>query len=208
MSTATATAAESPAPKKSSKKLIIMIAVAALVLVGGGGGAFMVMKKKAADAEADADAEGGHAPRTSSAKHDLKVVPTFVPLEPFTVNLADRQAERFAQVGVTLEVVDAKLSDQVKAFMPAIRNNILLAIADRTAAELLERDGKKLLAEKIRKEASRALGAEVEDDDAAADEDDSHAEKSADKKPKKKKKKKAAPELPVRAVHFSNFIIQ
>jgi flagellar protein FliL len=205
----TATAVEAPAPKKGSKKMIIIIAVAALVLVGGGGGAFMMMKKKAADAEAEEGAEGGHAPAKTAAKHDPKSVPTFVALDPFTVNLADRQAERFAQVGVTLEVGDAKMSDQIKAFMPAIRNNVLLAIADRTSAELLERDGKKMLAEKIRKETSRALGVEVEDDEAAAEDDDSHSDKAADKKPKKKKKKKPAPpELPVRAVHFSNFIIQ
>ena len=205
---AAAAAADTPVPKKGSKKLIILIAVAVLVLAGGGGGAFMLMKKKAADAEADADAEGGPAPAHAAAKHDPKAVPTFVPLDPFTVNLADRQAERFAQVGVTLEVTDPHMAEQIKAFMPAIRNNVLLAIADRTAAELLERDGKKMLADKIRKETSRALGVEVEDDEAAADDDDAHSDKAADKKPKKKKKKKAAPELPVRAVHFSNFIIQ
>ncbi|MCK7493223.1 MAG: flagellar basal body-associated FliL family protein [Comamonadaceae bacterium] len=27
-----------------------------------------------------------------------------MPLDPFTVNLADRDAERYAQVGITLEV--------------------------------------------------------------------------------------------------------
>ena len=30
--------------------------------------------------------------------------PAFVPLDPFTVNLADREAERYAQVGITLEL--------------------------------------------------------------------------------------------------------
>jgi flagellar protein FliL len=205
--TATPAAADAPGPKKNNKKMIILIAVAALVLGGGGGGAYMVMKKKAADAEADADGDAAHAAPKPAVKHDPKAVPTFVPLDPFTVNLADRQAERFAQVGVTLEVADAHMSDQVKAFMPAIRNNILLAIADRSAAELLERDGKTLLAEKIRKETSRALGVEIDEDDDAAEADDAHADKAKAKKTKKKKKKAAA-ELPVRAVHFSNFIVQ
>jgi flagellar FliL protein len=39
----------------------------------------------------------------------------FVPLEPFTVNLADREAERYAQIGMTLEIEDAKVGDQIKA---------------------------------------------------------------------------------------------
>jgi len=128
-------------------------------------------------------------------------VPTFAPLDPFTVNLADRETERFAQVGITLELENAAVADQIKAYMPAIRNNILLAIADRTAAELQGREGKQLLAERIRRETARALGVEVEEEDVAADE-------AADQKPVKKKKKRAQQVLPVKFVHFSNFIIQ
>ena len=133
----------------------------------------------------------------------------FVPLEPFTVNLADRDAERFAQVGITLEFNDPKMGEQVKLYMPAIRNNVLMAIADRTAAELLGREGKDKLARKVANAATRALGFEAEDDDedeeAAAAED--NAKTKADPK-KKKKKKRRPPESPVKAVHFSNFIIQ
>ena len=196
----TASAADAAAPPKGKKKLVIIIAVVALVLAGGGGAAVMMMKKKAADAELDND---GDAQSPKLAKHDPKSVPTFAPLEPFTVNLADRDADRFAQVGITLELEDAGVADQIKAYMPAIRNNILLAIADRTASELQGRDGKQVLAEKIRRETSRALGVEIEADDEAVDE-------AADKKPaKNKKKKKQVPQLlPVRSVHFSNFIIQ
>jgi flagellar protein FliL len=137
-------------------------------------------------------------------------VPAFVPLDAFTVNLADRNAERYAQVSVTLELQDAKLAEQVKNYMPAIRNNVLMAIADRTAAELLERDGKTALAEKIKKETSRALGAEVLDDEEAEGDDKAKAsDKNNDKHgDKKSKKKKAPPPLPIKAVHFSNFIVQ
>jgi flagellar protein FliL len=141
----------------------------------------------------------------AASKVDPKAVPAFVPLDPFTVNLADRDADRYAQIGITLEVDDAKTGDQIKNYMPAIRNNILMAIADRTAGELLGRDGKAQLAERLRRETARALGYEVGDDEAAADEDEE------EEKPKKKKKKSArkpAVVLPIKAVHFSNFIIQ
>lgn len=194
----TAPAAIAAAPAKGKKKLIVIIAVAALVLAGGGGAAAFMMKKKAADAEMD---EEGADPKSKVAKHDAKAVPTFAPLDPFTVNLADRDAERFAQVGITLELEDAAVADKIKAYMPAIRNNILLAIADRTAAELQGREGKQALAERIRRETVRALGVEIEEEEATVDE-------AAAAQPAKKKRKRVEQVLPVRSVQFSNFIIQ
>jgi flagellar FliL protein len=202
----TAAVAETPPPAKGKKKLIIIIAAAVLVLAVGGGGAMFLLKKKAVDP----DAEGDEPVATAHAapKHDPKAVPAFVPLEAFTVNLADRNAERFAQIGVTLEIQDAHMADQIKNYMPAIRNNILMAIADRTAAELMDREGKGKLAERIRKETCKVLGFEVDDEEDPDAEPDPHAKADkVDKKPKKKKKK-APVELPVKAVHFSNFIIQ
>lgn len=209
-----AAAAEAPPPAKGKKKLILILAVVGVLVAGGGGAAVFMMKKKAA-AEADAE-EGGaseHAAPAKAAKHDPKAVPAFVPLDPFTVNLADRDADRYAQIGVTLELEDAHVADQIKNYMPAIRNNILMAMADRTAGDLMGRDGKSKLAEKIRRETSKVLGVEVEveEDDEAAAEDDGHdkpAAKSDAKAKNKKKKKKAPAVLPIKAVHFSNFIIQ
>jgi flagellar FliL protein len=204
------TAAVADAPKGGKKKLIIIIAAAAVLLLGGGGTALVLIKKKAADAEAAAAAEeDGDAPAHKPAKaasFDPKHVPTFVPLDAFTVNLADRDAERYAQVGITLEIGDPQTADRIKAFMPAIRNNILLALSDRTAAELMGRDGKAKLAEKVKRETSKALGVEVDDEEAADGEEEAPPPKAS--KSKKKKKKRVEPELPIKAVHFSTFIIQ
>lgn len=179
-------------PTKGGKKKLILIAAAlAVLLAGGGGAAFFVMKKRAAAAAAAAE-EGGDAAgdkhEEKLAKADLKHAPTFVPLDPFTVNLADREAERYAQVGITLELSDAKAGDLLKAYMPAIRHNILLALGAKTASQLTERDGKLQLATEIRREALRPLGYDIAAKPAAAHGD--------------------ADEAPIRAVHFSNFIIQ
>ena len=202
MSTAAA-AADAGAPPKGKKKLIVIIAVALLLVLGGGGGALLMMKKKAAAAEEGDDADAEQSAPAKAAKHDPKAVPTFVPLDTFTVNLADRDAERYAQVGITLEVDDAHVGELIKQYMPAIRNNILLALADKTAAQLMERDGKTKLAEQIRREASRAMGYEVDEpDDAAAGDGDATKAKS------KRKKGRKAEALPISSVQFSNFIIQ
>jgi flagellar protein FliL len=200
----TAAAAEAPVAGKSKKKLIVIVAAVLLLAIVGGGAAFL-MKKKAADAEED---EGVGSAAPSSVKHDPKLAPVFVPLDVFVVNLADRDSERFAQVGVTLEVTDAKVGEVIKTVMPAIRNNVLMAIADRSAAELLGRDGKTMLAKKIKRETLLAMGVELEDE---ADEEaaaNAAAKAEAEKPTKKKKKKKAEVVYPVKAVHFSNFIIQ
>lgn len=200
---AAATAVDAAPPAKGKKKLIIIVAAALVVVLGGGGAALMMMKSKAA-AEADAEhgADSDKPAKKVAAKRDPKATPLFTPLDPFTVNLADRNADRYAQIAVTLEIEDPTLEPQLKTYMPAIRNNILLAIADRTANELLARDGKEKLAQRILRETSKALGYDVPDEEEA----DAEAEEEA---PKKKKKKKAAePDLPIRAVHFSNFIIQ
>jgi flagellar protein FliL len=195
MSAAVAADAVPVTPTKGGRKKLILIAtVVAVLLAGGGGAAVFMMKKRAAAAaaaaEEGADAASDEAPQ-KAAKVDLKSAPTFVPLDPFTVNLADREAERYAQVGMTLELADAKAGDLLKAYMPAIRNNILLVLAGKTAAQLMEHEGKVQLAGEVRAAALKPLGYTVKADTAAA-----------------KSKAAEADVPPIRAVHFSNFIIQ
>ena len=200
---ATATPTDKPetdaAPKKSKKKLFLILGVAVLVLgLAGGGAAFYSSKKKAA-AEAEAmeegESEGGStAPR--AAKRDPKAKTAFVALDTFTVNLADRDADRYAQVQLSLELSDEGATQLIKNFMPVIRNNILLVLSHKMAAELLEKDGKIKLSEEIKVEVARALGMEPPETDSQSG-------------AAKRKRKVPAGELsPVVGVHFSNFIIQ
>jgi flagellar FliL protein len=196
--TATAAADAVPVNKGKKKKLILIAAgLAVLLAIGAGAAVFVLKKRAAAAAAAAADGEDGEvAAEAKPVRADLKHAPTFTPLDPFTVNLADREAERYAQVGITLELNDAKAGDLLKAYMPAIRNNILLALGSKTAAQLMERDGKLRLAAEIRREALRPLGFEVELPAAGAPISRSAQHESEDGEP------------PIRAVHFSNFIIQ
>lgn len=206
MSNAAATADAAPAPK-GKKKLIIIIAAAVLLLGGGGGAAMMLLKKKPADEEGGEEAahvekaKPKAKPAAAAPKFDPKSPPAFAQLDPFTVNLADRETERYAQVAVTLELDDAKTADMVKTYMPAIRNNILMVLAHKTSAQILGAEGKTKLAGEIQRATSRALGVQV-------DEPDDEDEEDADAPKKKKKKKRVDVALPVLAVHFSNFIVQ
>jgi flagellar FliL protein len=199
---ATATPTDKPEtaaePKKSKKKLFLIIGVVAVLVIGlaGGGAVFYMKKKAAAEAEAlaEAEADGTAAPKVQ--KRDRKAKSAFVALDTFTVNLADRDADRYAQVQLSLELNDEGATQLIKNFMPVIRNNILLVLSHKMAAELLEKDGKIKLSEEIKVEVARALGME-------APETDSQSGAT------KRKRKVPEGELsPVVGVHFSNFIIQ
>lgn len=197
------------APKKGKKKLIIIVAIVLLLVVVGGAAALFLLKKKApAEGEGDdAAAETSHV----GAKPDLKHPPTFLPLDPFVVNLIDKDADRYAQVGLTFEVSDAHFADEMKAFMPAIRNGILMILSHKSSKDLLDRSGKEELAGEILRDASRTMGIEVEEPEDSAPKADADGDKpAADAPPKKKKKKHAAPAEPnpIKHVHFSNFIVQ
>ena len=187
--------AEAAKPPKSKKMLIIIVA-AVLLLGGGGAAAFFILKSKSADT---AEAAPVHAHPAAP--------PTFLPLEAMVVNLADPGGDRFAQIGITLEISDAHVADQVKAFMPSIRNGILLAISQRTTTELLQVEGKQKLAKDILREVSKPLGYEVEDEDAPAEEDEA-ATAAAKKKAKAAKPAKKHEENPIKNVLFSSFIVQ
>lgn len=178
---------------KINKKLLLLGAAALLLLASAGGATLLWLDRAGAEGAqaeaADGDAEeAGNADDTAgaaepeqrdAARRERTGPPSFIPLDPFTVNLADREADRYAQVGITLELETAKDAEAVKQYMPAIRNNILMVLAHKTSAELLGREGKLKLADEVLREALRAL----EHDDSGG-------------------------LAPVRAVQFSNFIVQ
>lgn len=182
-----------PAKKGGKKKLIVIVA-ATVLLAGAGAGGFLVWKARQAAAQAAAEAaaegegedgEAGAAAEPAAKKKEAKGPPAFLPLDAFVVNLADRDTERYAQIGITLELEDPKAADQIKAYMPAIRNGILMVLAHKTSAELLTRAGKEKLAAEVMQAAMQPLGGAPAGD-----------------------KKDESEEPPVRHVHFSSFIIQ
>ena len=153
-----------PAAKGGKKKLIVIGAVVLLVLLLAGAGAVWWLKHRAHAAElaaeaAAADEEGGKP--QAAAKIDAAHPPIFLPLDPFVVNLADRDADRFVQIGITLELENAAFAEQIKGYMPAVRNAILMIIASKSSRDLLDRAGKEQLADEIMREAVRPMGIEI-----------------------------------------------
>ncbi len=177
------------APAKSKKMLIIIVAAVLVLALGAGGGWFYISKQRAA-AEGDEEVV---------ADTKSKGPPTFLPLDNMVVNLADPGGEKVAQVGITLELADAHATDSVKVYLPVIRSGILLLISQRTAEEILAREGKEKLAADILVEASKPFQSSGGDHGAS---------KKDGTKSKKKTDKSAHDAEPIRAVLFSSFIVQ
>lgn len=140
--------ATAPVPKKSSKKLVVFALVGLLFAAGAaGGGWYYMQQQKTADV----------APAQGALKKSTKK-PLFAPLEPFTVNLQDARGERYAQIGVTLQLEDPAVESELKERLPAVRNEILLLIASKKLDELLSAEGKQQLAQQIGVRAAHAIG--------------------------------------------------
>lgn len=207
MATAQSTVEAAPKKRKLGKLLIILVAVL-LTLTAAGVGGIVYLKKKQAAAEYAEDEE--YERPAKAARRDLNAKPVFASLDMFTVNLADRDADRYAQISITLELANEGASEIIKNHMPLIRSYVLMTLSHKTSAELLAVDGKKTLAVELRREVSRALGLQVPEDaappprraEAAADEDDEVP------KPRRRAKLKPEETTPVLAVHFVNFIVQ
>jgi flagellar protein FliL len=144
---ATANAANPPAEtvaKKPQKRLMLIGALVVLLGAGGGGGWYFTRHK----------AESGESPAPVKKKR------TFLPLEPLTVNLQD-DLNRFAQVGISLELYDAEVAEQIKQVMPIVRDRILRLISERSAATLLTGAGKSELAAQIMEAIAGEVGHEM-----------------------------------------------
>jgi len=202
-------AVDAPVTRRPKKKLIVIGAVVLALVLALGAGAIVLLKQRAAHAAAAAEEDAASAetatPGTPGAA--VKGAPFYLPLDPFIVNLADREADRYAQIGITFEVENSATGDQIKAYMPAIRNAVLMILANKTSKDLLNREGKEQLALEIQREAARPMGIEIagpEPVTAAASASATDVAPAAKAKPRRRGETRN----PIQHVHFSSFIIQ
>jgi flagellar FliL protein len=123
--------------KKGSRKLLVLLTLTIVLGTGIGGGAFWWMKRGAGNA---AGAAGGHGqaekPPESSG---------VVPLEQFTINLADTDASRFLRVTVNLVINDEKHANEVKETPLALlrlRSAVLEVLTQQTSDKVTTPEGK------------------------------------------------------------------
>jgi len=202
-------AVDAPVTRRPKKKLIVIGAVVLALVLALGAGAIVLLKQRAAHAAAAAEEDAASAetatPGTPGAA--VKGAPFYLPLDPFIVNLADREADRYAQIGITFEVENSMTGDRIKAYMPAIRNAVLMVLANKTSKDLLNREGKEQLALEIQREAVRPMGIEIAGPEPVTT---AAGASAADVAPSAKSKphRRGEARNPIQHVHFSSFIIQ
>ncbi len=131
-----------PAGKKKSKLLWIVLA---LVLLGGGGGAGWYFFGRTPP-----DAEGAEHKAAARA-------PLFLALDPFTVNLAEDAGDHYLQTGIVFQIADEKVAEQMKQYMPVVRNRILLLLSAKKPSDINTADGKRKLVDDLVTAAREAI---------------------------------------------------
>lgn len=83
-------------------------------------------------------------------------------VEPLTVNLRGGE-QQYLQASITLKLAKPEASAKVKLHMPAIRNNMIYLLSEKSAEEISNMQGKQRLLVESRDAVNRAIGLEAAD---------------------------------------------
>ena len=127
--------------KKGGKKKLIIIALVLIILVGGGvGGAFAF------------GLIGGPPPGEQPVEETpkpLEQAGPIISLEPFIVNLADEEDNRYLKVSVGLEVKDEEIQKACEERMPRIKDIMITLFSSKTNDQVRDVKGKIKLRQEI-----------------------------------------------------------
>lgn len=160
--------------KKSRFPLILTIVLIAVVMGAGGFFAGKILsggndqqtslfttgttpeQKKKIKVEGDAVGQNGQKIQNQEIiganEDEANLKPGIILLDPFTVNLNDPFARRYAEVAVNLVVDEKKLVNEItgsELLIPRIRDEIFMIISSRSFADLKSTAGKVTLKEEI-----------------------------------------------------------
>ena len=130
-----------PANTGSGKKMLVLGLLGILLLGGGGGAAWFFMGGAKEDS-------GKHAKDTHEEEHVEEPGPV-VELDPFLLNLADRDELRFLKVSIKLELDRPEEKTDYQNKVPAIRDALLVLLSSKESQLLRTVNGKKRIREEI-----------------------------------------------------------
>ena len=136
---------EKPKSKRSIVKILIM-GFLGLLLIGGGLVAYVLMTDEPPVGQ---EAQAGQVPL------DHRVT---MALDPFLVNLADKESRRYLKLKVELEVDSEGSEKELEKFLPHIRDGLILLLSSKTYLDLSTVEGKQQLKEEIKRRVSTLPG--------------------------------------------------
>ncbi|MBB3182863.1 flagellar FliL protein [Halomonas fontilapidosi] len=114
--------------------LLILSSSAAAVAI------YMVLTQQDSEAQSVTQTEGMPEPKA----------PIFMPIKPFTVNLADDDyGPRLLYTGLTLKLDDEESKAILEQHMPQVRSRLLTLFSGKQAGELTSPGGKQRLADQV-----------------------------------------------------------
>jgi len=138
-------AAEAPEVKGGSGKKMVILGLAGLLLLGGGGGAAWFFMGGSHEEEKKA---GGHEEHAKADEHGTEPGPV-MDLDPFLLNLADRDELRFLKVSIKLELDRPEETTDFQLKVPAIRDALLVLLSSKESQLLRTVNGKRRIREEI-----------------------------------------------------------
>jgi len=136
------TATEAAPAKAGSGKKMMMLGLVGVLLLGGGGAAawfFMGGQKEESEKHAKNDPGEEHAEEPGPVME----------LEPFLLNLADRDELRFLKVSIKLELDRPEEKTDYQNKIPAIRDALLVLLSSKESQLLRTVNGKRRIREEI-----------------------------------------------------------
>lgn len=161
---------EEAAPKKSNALLFAVVGVLVGALAGGGVG-FVLLSggeepaAESADAE-DAEGDGeAHAESEKGVEEALEAelkspaaaakgaggteLGETLKLEPFVVNINDRERDRYLKLKAELEVSSPEVAASVSKRLPLVRDVVITLLSSKSFEEIRTIEGKNFLREEI-----------------------------------------------------------
>ncbi|GJL57205.1 MAG: flagellar basal body protein FliL [Nitrospirales bacterium] len=132
---------EGPVKAGSGKKMLLIIIAGVLLLGGGGGAAWYFMsgqEETSGEHNEHAKAETGH-----------EEPGPVMELDPFLLNLADREELRFLKVSIKLELDRPEDKTDYQHKIPAIRDALLVLLSSKESQLLRSVNGKRRVREEI-----------------------------------------------------------
>ncbi len=123
---------EEGAKSGGKKKLILILIPVLLLLIGGGAGAFFFITHKKKEEKKAVPV----APQKLGIMYDLG---------SFLVNLADKNANTYAKVSITLELSNQKVKEEVVKRLPIIKDAVINLLSSKTYDQIRTPEGKEEL---------------------------------------------------------------
>jgi flagellar protein FliL len=130
--------------KGSSKKMMILGILVVLLLGGVGGAAWWLL----GGGHGDERRNGGREEQAMGDQRELEPGPV-MELDPFLLNLADRDELRFLKVSIKLELDRPEEQTDFNAKIPAIRDSLLVLLSSKESQLLRSVNGKRRVREEI-----------------------------------------------------------